>query len=63
MKMKQVKLKDGTTRVMAWIESNLAKKNLLLEEDNGRRWRVGEVYNLTVESSQLHQDWKVGGLV
>ena len=61
--MKQVELENDTTRVVAWIESKLAKKNLLLEEDDGSRWRVEKVYKLTVDIDRLYQDWKVGGLI
>jgi hypothetical protein len=62
-KMKQVVLESHGTRVVAWIESKLAKKNKLLEEDNGRRWVVRRVYKLAINEDQLNQDWKVGGLI
>ena len=62
--MKQVVLESHGTRVVAWIDSKLAKKrNLLEEEDNGRRWVVRRVYKLAVNEDQLNQDWKVGGLI
>jgi hypothetical protein len=63
MQVKQVKLSRQKLKVIAWIDSKLAKKKVLLEDDDSHRWIVEQVYKTTVDSSTLHQDWKVGGLV
>ena len=73
MKVQQVELVkpidpkiQGCKAVVAmivWVDAARGiKKGNRVTGKNGERWLVTEVYSATVDTTEIHDDWKVGGL-
>ncbi len=61
----QVKLRDGETERVRFIDNAKVKKGskvtLKNSEDPKRRWLVLDVYS-EIPADQIHSDWHAGGL-
>lgn len=62
-KYKQASLVRGTTQTIVWLPEALAKKHLNLIHESGTCWSVLESYGIRIDKEELHQDWRVGGLL
>lgn len=61
----QVELRTDTTHTLTWLDAALKPKSgmVLRCKDDPRPWTVVHAYGITAqEMSDIHTDWKVGGL-
>lgn len=61
-KLRQAELADGDAHMVTWIPAELCRKGRTLVDKAGREWLIVAAYTIEIERSDIHQDWKVGGL-
>ena len=61
---KQVRLKNGNTETVTWVDlqKRFKKGDRITLKGETKLWDIKEVYNCKVEKSQIRNDWNVGGL-
>lgn len=67
MKVHQVELAKHRDRsiitMVVWVDATLGvKKGNRVTGKDKEQWLVVEVYPTSVETTEIHDDWKVGGL-
>ena len=60
--LRQAELVRGRIHLVTWIPKEICRRNKELIDRSGQRWSVLHAYTITVESDEIRQDWKVGGL-
>jgi hypothetical protein len=61
----QVELRTDTTHTLTWLDTALKPKAGMVFrcKDDPRPWTIVHVYTVPAhEMSEIHTDWKVGGL-
>ena len=54
----------GIIAMVVWVDAARGiKKGSRVTGKDGEQWFVTEVYSATVDTVEIHDDWKVGGLM
>ena len=64
VKVRQVELRTQTEVMIVWVDSEqVTNRTKRVHGHDGKWWNVHKLYQQILDTSRLHSDWRVGGLM